>query len=239
MSDPAPPRAAQPWQQGLDAATAELKCSVGGLTDADAARRIAQYGRNELRTRTHRAIILQLLSRFANPLILLLLAAASISAFTGDVTSFVVILLVITLSVTLDFVQEFRAGRAAERLQQSVALRVTLVRNGREQERLASEVVPGDVVLVRAGGLVLESRDLFVQQAVLTGEPYPVEKHAAEKAGPDAAPDVSSVFMGTSVLSGGARLLVCRTGRGTALGEISRTLTLRPPMDAFQTGVRS
>src|SRR6516225_4786950 len=195
MSDPAPPRAAQPWQQGLDAATAELKCSVGGLTDADAARRIAQYGRNELRTRTHRAIILQLLSRFANPLILLLLAAASISAFTGDVTSFVVILLVITLSVTLDFVQEFRAGRAAERLQQSVALRVTLVRNGREQERLASEVVPGDVVLVRAGdlvpadGLVLESRDLFVQQAVLTGEPYPVEKHAAEKAGPDAAPD--------------------------------------------------
>src|SRR5439155_373257 len=99
-------------------------------------------------------LALQLLARFGNPLIVLLLAAAAISAFTGDVASFVIITVVVALSVTLDFVQEYRAGRAAEGLKRSVALRATVVRSGKPREITADQIVPGDVVQLKPGGLV-------------------------------------------------------------------------------------
>ena len=168
------------WQLGLESLRAELTAAGNGLTESEARRRIAQYGPNVLRPRRERALLLQFLSRFGNPLIILLIAAATISAFTGDVASFVIIAVVVVLSVTLDFVQEYRAGRAAARLRQSVALRAMVVRGGRPLEILADQIVPGDVVLLEPGGLVpadgrvIEARDCSVNQALLTGEPYPV-----------------------------------------------------------------
>ena len=110
------------WQSSLESLQAELRVDCRGLNDAEAAQRIRRDGLNILRPRRERALALQFLSRFGNPLIILLLAAATISAFTGDIASFVIITIVVVLSVTLDFVQEYRAGRAAERLKQSVAL---------------------------------------------------------------------------------------------------------------------
>ena len=244
MTGTASPRAPQFWQRVPDAVMAELECGTSGLAASDASRRLESYGPNQLRAHSQRALALQFLSRFANPLILLLLAAASVSAFTGDVTSFVLITIVVVLSVTLDFVQEFRAGQAAERLKQSVALRVTVVRDERPADIPAHDVVPGDVVLLRAGdlvpadGLVLEARDLFVNQALLTGEPYPIEKHPGGTSGADLAQATNAVFMGTSVVSGSGRVLVCRTGAATSLGGISGTLLQRPPATAFESGIR-
>jgi P-type Mg2+ transporter len=235
------------WLRNLDSLRAELRTADAGLDEAEAVRRIAAYGPNVLRPRRERALALQFLSRFGNPLVILLLAAATISAFTGDVASFDIIALVVVLSVTLDFVQEYRAGRAAERLKRSVALRATLVRSGRPVETTADQIVPGDVVLLRPGGLipadgrVIEARDFFVNQALLTGESYPVEKHADEIA--DRASDLSAasnaVFMGTSVISGTASMLVCRTGAATSLGEISDSLVVKPPTTAFESGIHS
>jgi Mg2+-importing ATPase len=217
------------------------------LDEAEAARRVSTWGRNVLRPERRRPVVLQLLARFGNPLVILLLAAATISAFVGDVLSFVIIAVVVGLSVTLDFVQEYRAGRAAEALQRSVALRVTVLRGGRSVEILAEGIVPGDIVLldpgslVPADGRVIEARDFFVNQALLTGEPYPVEKHPGEIGeGPqDLSAASNAVFMGTSVVGGTATLLVCKTGAKTALGEISDTLALRPPAAAFEVGIRS
>ena len=119
------------WGSSLASLLAELETDGSGLSEAEAAARLERFGRNVLKPRRQRALALQFLSRFANPLVLLLLAAAGISAFTGDVASFVIIAVMVLLSVTLDFVQEHRAGRAAERLKRSVALRATVLRDGR------------------------------------------------------------------------------------------------------------
>ena len=235
------------WQSRLESLRAELRADGAGLDEAEAERRKAVYGPNVLRPHGERALALQFLSRFGNPLIILLLAAATISAFTGDVPSFVIIAIVVVLSVTLDFVQEYRAGQAAERLKQSVALRAAVVRNGRAVEITGDQIVPGDVVLLKPGSLipadgrVIEARDCFVNQALLTGEPYPVEKHASE--GGERASDLNAasnaVFMGTSVISGTATMLVCRTGAATSLGEISDSLVAKPPATAFESGIRN
>jgi Mg2+-importing ATPase len=235
------------WQSDLQSLLAELRTDGSGLDEAEAARRIAAHGPNVLRPRRERTLVLQFLSRFGNPLVILLLSAATISAFTGDAASFVVIAIMVAASVTLDFVQEYRAGRAAERLKQSVALRATVVRGGRPMETTADQIVPGDVVQLKPGGLVpadgrvLEAHDFFVNQALLTGEPYPVEKHAGEldNKAPDRSEASNAVFMGTSVMSGAASMLVCRTGRATSLGEISDSLAARPPATAFESGIKN
>jgi len=216
------------------------------LTTAEADKRLAQYGPNVLRPRRDRAIALQFLAKFGNPLVLLLLAAAAISAATGDVASFVIITIVIGLSVTLDFVQEYRAGQAAERLKQSVALRATILRDGAPLETTADRIVPGDVVQLRLGGLVpadgrvIEAQDLQVNQALLTGEPYPIPKAPADLGDkPVGLTEASNaVFLGTSVVAGTARILVCRTGRASSLGAIADSLTTKPPATAFESGVR-
>jgi Mg2+-importing ATPase len=244
----AEPRSSTPfWQRTLAALESELGAQRSGLDAGEAERRLGVHGPNVLRPRRPRALALQFLARFANPLVILLLAAATISAFTGDVTSFVIIAAVVVLSVTLDFVQEHRAGRAAERLQQSVALRATVLRQGNPVETTADRIVPGDVVLLQPGGLVpadgrvLEARDFFVNQALLTGESYPVEKRAGEVGAQAQDPSAASnaVFTGTSVVGGTATVLVCRTGRATALGEISDALVVRPPATAFEVGIRN
>jgi Mg2+-importing ATPase len=235
------------WRQAADDLLAVLGSSLGGLTAAEAASRLGVAGPNVLRPQHERALLLQFLGRFKNPLVLLLLAASAVSAATGDVASFVIILVVVLLSATLDFFQEHRAGKAAERLRQSVAVRATALRGGAEAEVPVADLVPGDVVLLSAGalvpadGLVLEARDFFVNQSLLTGEPYPVEKHPGVSAAADdaLAEAGNAVFMGTSVISGTARVLLCRTGSRTALGGIGESLAARPPATSFEIGTRS
>ena len=235
------------WQSSLQSIQAGLRADGSGLEEAEAVRRRTVYGPNVLRPHRERAVALQFLSRFGNPLIILLLAAATISAFTGDVASFVIIALVVVLSVTLDFVQEYRAGQAAERLKQSVAIRATVLRGGLQVETTTEQIVPGDVVLLSPGALVpadgrvIEARDFFVNQALLTGEPYPVEKRPGEIGGAtsDLSAATNAAFMGTSVVSGTASVLVCRTGSATSLGAISDSLAVKPPATAFEGGIRN
>ncbi|MEB2323234.1 MAG: magnesium-translocating P-type ATPase [Sorangiineae bacterium] len=226
---------------------AERRASVlaAGLDSAEAARRLAEHGPNQLAPRRPRAAA-QLLARFRSPLVLILLAASVISTFTGDTPSALIVGVIVLLSVLLDFVQEHRASQAAERLAEQVALVVRVLRDGRPVERPAVDLAPGDVVLLAAGDLVpadghlLEARDFFVNQAALTGEPYPVERRAAQV--PDGAPwssdDVSAVAMGSSVVSGSGRLLVEHTGRRTAMGQIATSLERPPPPTAFELGTR-
>jgi P-type Mg2+ transporter len=226
---------------------------VTGLSSAEAAARLKQGGPNRLRPPLQRAMVLQFLAQFRNPLVLVLLAAIGISALTGDVTGAVIIALIVAMSVTLDFVQSYRAGRAAERLALKVAVTARVLRDGTVCELPVTDLVCGDVVLLSAGSLVpadaqlLEADDFFVNQAQLTGEPYPVEKSAAKNALAEnavAAPEVWSleaadtVFMGSSVVSGSARALIGRTGSATALGQIAVSLADKAPPTAFEIGTR-
>jgi len=234
------------WQQSAPELLKRLNATAAGLTSSEADDRLMQFGPNMLRPPRKRALVLQFLARFKNPLVIILLIASAVSAFTGDVTSFLIIGSIVVMSVTLDFVQEHRAGKAAEELRQSVAIRVQSLRDGKSIEIPASTLVPGDVVLLSAGdlipgdGRVLVAHDFFVKQALLTGESYPVEKFSRDlpDAGQDMAEAKNSVFMGTSVVSGSARVLICATGPNTSLGEISDTLTAKAPPTSFEQGTQ-
>ena len=114
-------------------------------------------------------MLLQFLSRFLNPLVIILLVASVVSAFTGEFTNFIIISVIVLLSVTLDFVQEYRANAAADKLRQSVSVQTTVLRDSKSISISVSEIVPGDIVLLAAGdlipadSLVLESSDFFVK----------------------------------------------------------------------------
>lgn len=223
-----------------------LGSSSAGLNEARAAQILSQCGPNVIKPRQDTALILQLLSRFRNPLVLLLIGASVIAAATGDINSFVVINIMVLLSVILDFVQEHRAANAAEGLKKSVALRASVFRDGSVRSIPSMDLVPGDVVslsagnLVPADGVVIETRDLFVNQGILTGESYPIEKHPGLTLAITSQLDsaVKSVFMGTSVITGSAKVLLTRTGATTALGEVADTLSTKHTIDKLELGTR-
>jgi Mg2+-importing ATPase len=200
--------------------------AAAGLSDAEAAAALERFGPNRIAADARPSALRDLLQRFRNPLVLLLVVAAAISAATGDATGASLIALMIAVSTALDFFQERRAGDAVERLREMVRVTARVRRGGREREIPVADVVPGDLVLLAAGDLVpadgrlLEARDLYVNQATLTGESFPVEKRAAPAAPPaPSAADPGSVVMGSHVVSGTGLLLVARTGRSTLLGE--------------------
>jgi len=233
------------WQLPVAEILTQLTSTPGGLNSPEAARRLERFGPNLIHRERKRALVLQFLAKFRNPLVIILLTASALSAFTGDATSFIIIGAIVLISVTLDFVQEYRAGQAAEGLRRSVALRCRVLRDGRPQELPLAQMVPGDVVLLAAGdlvpcdGRVLEAKDFFVNQALLTGEAYPVEKSCLElPQEAEVLAAVNSVLLGTSVISGTAKVLMCRTGQDTELGEIADTLLAKAPPSAFELGVR-
>src|SRR5581483_10480695 len=234
------------WSMPLTDVLTRLAANREGLSGPEVAARRLRYGLNVLRGERRRALALEFLARFRNPLVLLLLAAALIAAATGDPASFLIITLMVLASVTLDFVQEHRANRAAERLRASVAVRASVLRDEVWQQIAVEDLVPGDVVQLAAGDLVpadarlLESRDLFVNQALLTGESYPVEKQAQADAiaASDAGGASNSVFMGTSVLTGSAMAIVAHTGTHTMIGSIADSLRAVEAPSAFERGIR-
>jgi Mg2+-importing ATPase len=224
----------------------ELGGSAQGLTGAEARRRLAEVGPNEPARRRRGAGIAQLLVFLSNPLVIILLIASLASAILGDVVNASIIALMVVLSVVLNFVQTYRSQRAADRLREEVAPTATVLRDGRWMEVARRELVPGDTVRLIAGDRVpadarlLESRDLHVQQAALTGESMPVEKDAADlPAAPRQVADARNmVFLGTSVVSGTGVALVVATGPATAFGDIAARLMARPPETEFERGTR-
>lgn len=233
------------WQQDIAALFEKLESTPKGLASAEAAVRLTLFGPNLLRPARRRAILLQFLAKFLNPLVLILLAASVVLALTGDATSFIIIAVIVLISVTLDFVQEHRAGQAAERLRQSVSVLVKVLRDNKAVEIPLAELVPGDIALLSAGDLVpgdgriLDAKDFFVNQALLTGEPYPVEKNPGQLQDPsEVIAANNTVLLGTSVISGTATVLICLTGSDTVLGEIADTLIASAPPTAFELGTR-
>jgi Mg2+-importing ATPase len=217
-----------------------------GLSEIEAAERRRQYGANTVRTRVTRSLARQFVARLSNPLITVLLIASLVSAATGEVTNFVIISAVVLLSVSIDFFQEVRAHSAAEKLRASVAVTATVMRDGQRVERPVEDLVPGDYVALSAGdlvpadGVLIEARDFFVNQSMLTGEAFPVEKHA----GPPSTSSnelhdaTDTVFMGTSVIGGSALIRVTQTGMRSALGGIAESLQKPAHITALERETR-
>ncbi|AGP39571.1 magnesium-translocating P-type ATPase [Sorangium cellulosum] len=223
-----------------------LGTSPRGLTSEEARQRLGRFGPNEpAATARREAAVVQVLRRFANPLVSILLLASLASAALGNLTNAAVVVVIVALSVAVESAHTRRSHRAAERLRAQVAPTATTLRDGVFREIQRRELVPGDILRLTAGDLVpadarlLTAKDLHVHQAALTGEPLPAEKHPDP--GPSAAKSpvemTQAVFLGSSVVSGTATAVVFATGAETAFGGIARSLAARPPQTEFERGM--
>jgi len=209
-----------------------LQSSPAGLSSAEAARRLAQYGPNELQETRRISPWAILLEQFKNILIIILLIAVGLSAILGHGVEAIAITVIVLFAVGLGFIQEYRAERAIEALRQMAAPTATVLRDGDDVELPARNLVPGDVILLEAGDRVpadarlIEAINLQVEEAALTGESVPVEKHTAPLADPrlGVGDRKNMVYAGTVVTHGRGRAVVVATGMQTEFGQIAQML---------------
>jgi len=234
------------WSLPATEVLAGLGSRSDGLSADDAAARLKIFGGNTIVTGHAPAKSLRLfLDRFRSPLVLILIFAAIVAFIVHDWLNALIVLAIVFVTAMLSFIQEYRAQSAVDKLKERVAVKSTVLRGGQPFQVPSDEVVPGDIVRLAAGslipadGIVIEARDFFVSQALLTGETFPVEKRpgmAAENA--SLVERQNCVFMGTSVRSGTASVLIVQTGKSTHFGEIANSLELRPPETEFERGLR-
>ncbi len=218
--------------RSTDQAFAQLDSGESGLSQKEAEARLAKYGPNEIQA-AHRVSPWEiLLEQFKNVLILILLGATAISFFLGHGVESIVIAVIVLFAVGLGFVQEYRAERAIDALRQMAAPTATVVRDGQEVKVPARDVVPGDVVILHTGdripadGRLIESVNLQIEEAALTGESVPVEKHTAPLRSEEmpVGDRKNMVYAGTAATYGRGRALVVATGMQTEFGKIAQLL---------------
>ncbi|MDH7564372.1 MAG: magnesium-translocating P-type ATPase [Candidatus Bathyarchaeota archaeon] len=223
-----------------------LNTSMSGLSSEEVEERLGIYGYNELAKRKKRTAIVDFLSHFLSPLVIILMVAGLVAGFLGETTSVIIIFSIVIVSVILDYYQESKAEKAAEMLKEKVTTTATVLRDGSKQEVKLSEIVPGDIIYLSAGDIVpadarvMAAKDLFINQSSLTGESFPVEKIAAQLTlkGSPITEWNNYLFMGTSVVSGTATSVVVRTGNLTEYGKIAKRLVAREPETEFERGIR-
>ena len=219
--------------------------TIAGLTAKEAAARLEQFGPNEPAAAQRHSFLSALLHVFMNPLTLILLIAAVVSAFTHDAVDAGIIGVIVFLSGAIDLSQTYRSTRAVEELRVQVAPTATVLRDGEWREIQRRNVVPGDIVRLSAGDLVpadarlLIARDIYVQQGMLTGESLPTDKEATGEPASTKPDARNMVFLGTSIVSGTATAEVVATGPRTAFGDIAARLAARPEETAFDKGLRN
>jgi P-type Mg2+ transporter len=224
----------------------QLQSSEQGLTDEEARKRLDKYGPNDTTGIKRSSGLVQFLRLFLNPLVMILILASLVSIILGDRVNASIIITIVLLSNILNFVQTYNSQKAVEKLRAAVAPTATVLRDGIWIETPRRTLVPGDMIRLTAGDLVpadarlVQATDLHVQQAALTGESLPVEKHADDLDAPTEsfAEAHNSVFLGTSVVSGTATALVTATSRNTAFGDIAARLASRPPETEFERGIK-
>jgi len=222
----------------------EAAGTAAGLSALEAQARLGQFGPNEPAATTHYSPVADLLHTFLNPLTLILLIAAAASAFLGDAVDAGIIGAIVLLSAVMDFTQTYRSQKAIEALHDQVAPTATVQRDGAWKDIRRRDVVPEDLIKLSAGDLVpadarlLVARDLYVQQAALTGESLPTAKAATAEPVSTKADAQNMVFLGTSIVSGTATAEVVATGPRTAFGDIAARLAARPEETAFDRGLR-
>ena len=223
----------------------KLQVTANGLSTDEAKERLVSYGANRMKPQKRSGAFILLVGQFKSPIILILLAATVLSLFLHNFIDASIILGIVLISGILGFGQEFSASNAVEKLLALVQIKAAVLRDGKELEIPVEDIVPGDVIILNAGDtipgdcLLIEEKDIFVDEAMLTGETFPVEKNVGILPLDTAlAQRTNSVWMGTHIVSGTAKALVIFTGKNTEFGKVSERLKLKPPETEFERGIR-
>src|SRR6478672_5846196 len=217
-----------------------------GLTSVESNLRLSKFGKNLVKSKKKTGLISLLISQFKSPIIVIFIFTSILSFFLGQIEDSMIIISIVIVSGLLGFWQEKGATDAVTKLLAIVQLKTTVLRDKKIQEIPFEDIVPGDIVILKSGDsipadcIIIESKDLFLNEATLTGETYPVEK-SANIVLPEETPlrdRTNSIFMGTFVVSGTAKALVIKTGANTELGKISYRLRSKIPETEFERGVR-
>ncbi len=233
------------WNVPVAELLSGFNTSVTGLTSEDAKKKLLNYGANRLKPQKRTDAFTLLVAQFKSPIILILIFATGLSLFLHNIIDASIIFAIVLISGMLGFWQEYSASSAVEKLLAMVQITASVLRDGTEKEIPVEEIVPGDIIILNAGDIVpgdcllLESKDLFVDEAMLTGETFPVEKDVSVLP-PDTplAKRLNSVWMGTHIVSGTAKALVTLTGINTEFGKVSERLKLKPLETEFEHGIR-
>ena len=233
------------WSIAAQEMLQRLRTTAQGLTADEARARLTRYGANLLKPKKKSDALTLFLSQFKSPIILILFIATGLSFFLSDPVDAYIILTIVLVSGLLGYWQEHSAANAVEKLLAIVQIKASVLRDGGPKEIPVEEIVPGDIVILNAGDvvpgdcLVHESKDLFIDEATLTGETYPVEKSVGVLAAETPLGQrTNALWMGTHVVSGGAKALVVSTGKETEFGKVSERLKLRPQETDFEQGIR-
>lgn len=216
-------------QKSVDEILGELNTSIKGLVPNEAQKRLDEYGRNELKEKKKKTSVMIFIEQFSDFMILVLIAAAIISGIIGEISDTIAIIVIIVLNAIIGFVQEYRAEKAMAALKKMTAQMVTVTRDGKPANIPAVELVPGDIVLLEAGKVVpsdmrlIETAQLKIEEAALTGESHPVEKHikALHNEKIPLADRKNMAYRGTTVSYGRGTGIVVATGMATELGKIA------------------
>lgn len=233
------------WSQDTRALLEQFHTRPEGLKTSEIGGRREQYGFNTIKSEGRKSDILLFLGQFKSPITIILLVAASLSFYLGEHVDALIIIIIVSFSSVLGFWQERAAGNAIAQLLAMVRIQANVLRDGKAGEIPVEDIVPGDMVLLNAGDVIpadsfiMESNELFVDEAAFTGETFPVEKEVGILAlDTPLAKRSNSLFMGSHVISGTAKAIVVGTGVNTEFGRVSQRLKNRTPETEFEHGIR-
>jgi P-type Mg2+ transporter len=233
------------WSVSVTDLLTGFNTSETGLTTVEAKKRLVSYGANRLKPQKRTNAFTLLVAQFKSPIILILIFATGLSLFLHNIIDASIIFSIVLISGLLGFWQEYSASNAVKKLLAMVQITASVLRDGTENNIPIEDIVPGDIIILNAGDIVpgdsllLESKDLFVDEAMLTGETFPVEKDISVLAtDTPLAKRLNSVWMGTHIVSGRAKALITLTGINTEFGKVSERLKLKPQETEFEHGIR-
>ncbi len=220
----------KPWHaMDVEEVLKTLNVSEQGLTQQEAKKRLQEYGPNELKHEKKKSPIILFLEQFADILIIILLIATGLSIFLGEIYDAIIIFAIVIASAVLGFVEEYRSEKAIEALKKMTAPTAMVLRDGKEVKIPASEIVPGDILILYTGdkapadGRIIEAINLKIDEAPLTGESSPVNKDVSPLPENTGLSDrVNMVFTGTAIVYGRGKAVVTATGMSTEFGKIAK-----------------
>ncbi len=228
----------------------KYKSSIEGLSVVDIDDLLDDYGENRIVTGDENTLLKQVFEAFVNPFNAVLLAVAIITFITDivipnnkDYATFLLIIGTIIISATISLTQSIKSDNAAKKLRNLITNKMDVIRDGLEQQVAVEEIVPGDVIKFSSGDMIaadvrfFETKDLFIDQASLTGESNPIEKFTNSK-GSEPITELPNIgFMGTNVLSGSAKAIVLATGNDSYFGNMAKSLSQINEKNSFEKGV--